>query len=100
MHGEQRLLMMRHLHPVARGMRGDTPPFGDPASQGDVGVEDIDRSPLDQVTAAPALHLALPSRDPHAGGSPHLTHATHLSYQCTGSSNQAMLQSATPRAKA
>src|SRR6266571_2209016 len=78
MHGEQRLLMMRHLHPVARGMRGDTPPFGDPASQGDVGVEDIDRASLDQVTATPALHLALPSRDPHAGGSPHLTHATHL----------------------
>src|SRR5262245_55638575 len=70
--------MMRHLHPVARSMRCDTPPFGDPAGQGDVGVEDIDRSPLDQVTAAPALHLALPCRHPHAGGSPYLAHATHL----------------------
>src|SRR5262245_17018662 len=78
MYGEQRLLMVRHLYPVARGMRCNPPPFRDPAGQGDVGVEDIDCSPLYQIAAAPALHLALSRRDPDAGGSPDLAHATHL----------------------
>ena len=77
-HREQRFFMVRHLHPVARRMRRHTPPFGDPTGQRHVGVENIYGTTFDQITATPALHLALPGRDPDASGGSHLVHTAHL----------------------
>ena len=63
-------------------------------------LENIYGAAFDQITATPALHLALPGRDPDASGGSHLVHTAHLVVPVTGSSNQAMWQSVTPRAKA
>src|SRR5262249_27396984 len=70
--------MVCHLHPVARRMRCHTPPFSDATGQRHVGVENIYSAAFDQVAATPALHLALPSRNPDASRGPHLVHAAHL----------------------
>src|SRR5262249_37851075 len=58
--------------------RRHTPPFGDPTGQRHVGIENIYGTAFDQVTATPALHLALPGRDADASRGPHLVHAAHL----------------------